>query len=522
MFVMIRIGFSGLPVAFAGHAAVHRPHSVHAYPSRSCRHEGCSTRFTPNVSDVSRSTVFRAPFGVRSMRNVFTIAKMMWMCFECGTYARKENKRTTWVHHNVRHHSAASNLKIEVLAIADEIGFHSGRATVPAAASAALNRRNEMTIPRMKQSTIVASRIPSCMSFFGRITYRRWRTIPTRIAARTPMTSSARYSGPVSENPAIVGVGTRHPGAYTWAVISTTLAPRMTNAQKMNEWSTPAYHSRATFRWKIPYTTKFFTRVGRWSHRGSFRCAVKRYRRRRYIFRPKIERETARKTVTAIVSRAVNTMRSRGTRVPFSTRGCCEDDQLAVVCRYGLPLPSAPDADHPPTRLAENRNEVLRREEEELHRRLGAVLQVLADAFVKFPFQSQHARRRFERTELVLFQRADRVERGGARSGCEEIAVQGVQDEPAVGTHVGCEATQESDIVRPRPTTECVVQAEDRVESGARHQAGQRVPGHGHEVEAVGGRNGGPLLLCRDGPLVLVDRGGNEFRLGQPPRAPTR
>ena len=62
---------------------------------------------------------------------------------------------------------------------------------------------------------------------------------------------------------------------------------------------------RATFRWKIPYTTKFFTRVGRWSHRGSFRCAVNRYRRRRYIFRPKIERETTRKAVTAIVSKAV-------------------------------------------------------------------------------------------------------------------------------------------------------------------------------------------------------------------------
>src|SRR5881409_1459533 len=157
MFVMIRIGFSGLPVAFAGHAAVHRPHSVHAYPSRSPRHESCSTRFTPNVSDFSKSTVFRAPFGVRSMKNVFTIAKMMWMCFECGTYARKENRRTTCVHHNVRHHNAGSAPKIEVLAIADEIGFHSGRATVPAAASAALKRRNETTMPRMKQRTIVAS-----------------------------------------------------------------------------------------------------------------------------------------------------------------------------------------------------------------------------------------------------------------------------------------------------------------------------------------------------------------------------
>src|SRR5438093_10872550 len=78
------------------------------------------------------------------MKNVFTIAKMMWMCFECGTYARKENRRTTCVHHNVRHHNAGSAPKIEVLAIADEIGFHSGRATVPAAASAALKRRNEI------------------------------------------------------------------------------------------------------------------------------------------------------------------------------------------------------------------------------------------------------------------------------------------------------------------------------------------------------------------------------------------
>src|SRR5437773_4166644 len=138
MFVMIRIGFSGLPVAFAGHAAVHRPHSVHAYPSRSPRHESCSTRFTPNVSLFSRSTVFRAPFGVRSMKNVFTIAKMMWMCFECGTYARKENKRTTCVHHNVGHDNAGAAPKIEVLALADEIGVHSVRATAPAPAPAGL------------------------------------------------------------------------------------------------------------------------------------------------------------------------------------------------------------------------------------------------------------------------------------------------------------------------------------------------------------------------------------------------
>src|SRR2546422_10744613 len=106
------------------------------------------------------------------------------------------------------------------------------------------------------------------------------------------MTSSARYSGPWSETPATVGVGTRQPGAYACAVISTTLAPRITNAQKMNEWSTPADHSRATFRWKIPYTTKFFRRVGRWSHRGSFGWPVNKYLSRRYIFRPTMVNET--------------------------------------------------------------------------------------------------------------------------------------------------------------------------------------------------------------------------------------
>src|SRR2546425_6763635 len=138
MFVMIRIGFSGLPVAFAGHAAVHRPHSVHAYPSRSCRQESCSTRFTPNVSVFSRSTFFSAPFGVRSMKNVLIIAKMICMCFEWGTYARNVNKRTTWVHQNACHQNAGSRRTIEIPASTEEIGFHPGRYAVPCAMSAAL------------------------------------------------------------------------------------------------------------------------------------------------------------------------------------------------------------------------------------------------------------------------------------------------------------------------------------------------------------------------------------------------
>src|SRR6267378_8231980 len=106
------------------------------------------------------------------------------------------------------------------------------------------------------------------------------------------MISSARYNGPFREKPAIVGVGTIQPGAYAWAVISATLAPRITNAQKMNEWRTPAYHSRATLRWKMPYTMKFLRRVGMWSHRRSTPFARNRYRIRRYSFRPKIDSET--------------------------------------------------------------------------------------------------------------------------------------------------------------------------------------------------------------------------------------
>src|SRR5207247_10359554 len=73
----------------------------------------------------------------------------------------------------------------------------------------------------------------------------------------------------------------------------------------MNEWRTPAYHSRATLRWKIPYTMKFFSRVGTWSHRRSWPLARNKYRIRRYSFRPKIDSETTMKRVAAYVSRAL-------------------------------------------------------------------------------------------------------------------------------------------------------------------------------------------------------------------------
>ena len=69
MFTIRRIGSSVFPVAFAGQLSVHRPHSVHANPSRSWRKLSCSTRRTPNDSVFSRSTDLIAPFGSRFTQN---------------------------------------------------------------------------------------------------------------------------------------------------------------------------------------------------------------------------------------------------------------------------------------------------------------------------------------------------------------------------------------------------------------------------------------------------------------------
>src|SRR3989454_1190740 len=332
------------------------------------------------------------------------------------------------------------------------------------------------------------------------------------------MPSSARYSGPVSETPATVGVGTRQPGAYACAVISTTLAPRITNAQKMNEWSTPAYHSRATFRWKIPYTTKFFTRVGRRSHRGSFRWAVNRYRSRRYIFRPKIDKATARKAVTTTVSRAVRAMSLEESALPFSTRGCCEDDQFPMVRGHGFPSPSSPDAEDPPTRLSEAPGDVPWREEGELCGRIGAVLQVLADALVELPLQSQHAGHGVERSELVLLERPDCVECERPLSRREEVAVQEVQDEPTFGADVCLKTTKECEVVRGGPPTQRMVQAQNRVESGPRRQSRKRVAGRGGEVEALDDGIGNSLG-CRGNPhLVRIDGSDLESGFREPHR----
>ena len=59
-------GSSGLPVAWAGHTAVHRPHIVQASVSRSCFHVKSSTTDAPNVSSSVSARLgigFIAPFG---------------------------------------------------------------------------------------------------------------------------------------------------------------------------------------------------------------------------------------------------------------------------------------------------------------------------------------------------------------------------------------------------------------------------------------------------------------------------
>ena len=59
-------GSSGLPVAWAGHTLVHRPHIVQASVSSSCFHVKSSTTEAPNVSSSVSARLgigFIAPFG---------------------------------------------------------------------------------------------------------------------------------------------------------------------------------------------------------------------------------------------------------------------------------------------------------------------------------------------------------------------------------------------------------------------------------------------------------------------------
>jgi hypothetical protein len=64
---MIFLGSSTFPVVFAGQTDVHRPHSVHVYPFRSCFHVRSPISVAPYFVRVSSARLIgaRAPFGAR-------------------------------------------------------------------------------------------------------------------------------------------------------------------------------------------------------------------------------------------------------------------------------------------------------------------------------------------------------------------------------------------------------------------------------------------------------------------------
>src|SRR3989454_245039 len=189
-----------------------------------------------------------------------------------------------------------------------------------------------------------------------------------------------------------------------------------------------------------------------------------------------------------------------------------------MVRGHGFSSPSSPDADDPPTGLSEVPCDVPWREEGELCGRIGAVLQVLADALVELPLQSQHAGHGVERSELVLLERPDCVECERSLSRREEVAVQEVQDEPTFGADVCLKTTKKCEVVRGGPPTQRMVQAQNRVESGPRRQSRKRVAGRGGEVEALDDGIGNSLGCRGDPHLVRIDGSDLESGFREPNR----
>ena len=91
-------GSSGLPVAWAGHTLVQRPHIVQASVSSSCFHVKSSTTDAPNVSSSVSARLgigFIAPLGrrpSRSRRYMFSGDVNMWRNMVIGRMARKATK----------------------------------------------------------------------------------------------------------------------------------------------------------------------------------------------------------------------------------------------------------------------------------------------------------------------------------------------------------------------------------------------------------------------------------------------
>ena len=93
-----------MPVAWAGHTDVQRPHTVHASVSISCFQVKSSIVDAPKLSSsVSmRLGIGRiAPLGrSRSLRYMFKGDVIMWRSLVVGRMITKSPNATTWVTHN--------------------------------------------------------------------------------------------------------------------------------------------------------------------------------------------------------------------------------------------------------------------------------------------------------------------------------------------------------------------------------------------------------------------------------------
>ena len=106
VFSTISRGSSGLPVAWAGHTEVQRPHMVHESVSSSCFQVKSSTVEAPNdSSSVSiRFGIGRmAPLGrSRSRRYMFSGEVNMWRIIVTGRITRNTMNERTWAIHQTR------------------------------------------------------------------------------------------------------------------------------------------------------------------------------------------------------------------------------------------------------------------------------------------------------------------------------------------------------------------------------------------------------------------------------------
>jgi hypothetical protein len=103
VFSTISRGSSGLPVFWAGHTAVHRPHMVQASVSSSCFQVKSSMVEAPKLSSsvsIRLGIGFMAPLGrSRSRRYMFSGEVNMWRSIVTDRIDRNTKNVTTWTIH---------------------------------------------------------------------------------------------------------------------------------------------------------------------------------------------------------------------------------------------------------------------------------------------------------------------------------------------------------------------------------------------------------------------------------------